>query len=587
MSSLEEPACNVCGESKVRTLFTRESNLHAEASFVATTDAFQGYGQVVECVRCGLARLSPRQQWSFLRQAYQDSKDPLYLAELPGRLATARKVLRCLEKYVEGERVEREKKGQLGDLLDVGCGAGVLLTAASERWRTKGVELCAWAAREARERFGLDVFEGTVEEAGYPADAYDAVTMLDVIEHLPNPRETVAEIHRVLRPGGVLFVLTPDLSTVVSRLMGSWWWGLRPAHLYYFSRANLVALLERSGFEVKAVRYWGRRFTLGYWISRLHGYAPRAMEVVGRFVRAVRLDRLPLYLNTLDSVGVVAVKSGGRGKNEKGGIKGGKKIVAVLPAYNAEKTLERTLADIPKNLFDAIILVDDASQDGTVALAHKLGGLRVIVHEKNKGYGGNQKTCYKAALEVGADVVVMIHPDYQYDPTLAPDLVAPILAGQADCVLGSRMMRDEALKGRMPVWKYVGNKLLTWIENAGFGARFSEYHTGYRAFHKNVLSALRLELNSDGFVFDQEMIAQMLAAGYRIAEVPIPTRYFKEASSVSFVVSVKYGLQTLVTVFKFFLHHRCGIRFRQFMHQTAPLTLPSPPQSGGEGKREN
>ena len=195
---------------------------------------------------------------------------------------------------------------------------------------------------------------------------------------------------------------------------------------------------------------------------------------------------------------------------------------------------------------------------------YRLGGMRVIVHEKNKGYGGNQKTCYGAALEMGGDIVVMIHPDYQYDPTLAPDLVAPILAGEADCVLGSRMMRDTALKGKMPVWKYVGNKFLTGLENLGFGAKFSEYHTGYRAFNRKLLSSLRLDLNSDGFVFDQEIIAQMLATGFRIAEVPIPTRYFKEASSVSFVVSVKYGLQTLWTILRYFLHRRCGLKFEQF-----------------------
>ncbi len=244
-------------------------------------------------------------------------------------------------------------------------------------------------------------------------------------------------------------------------------------------------------------------------------------------------------------------------------MKEGRKLIAVLPAYNAEKTLELTLADIPKDLFDRVILVDDCSRDGTVALARRLG-LKVIVHEKNLGYGGNQKTCYREALADGADIVVMIHPDYQYDPTLAPDLVAPILEGRADCVLGSRMMRDEALKGKMPLWKYIGNKMLTGIENLVFRQKYSEYHTGYRAYSRKVLETLQLELNSDGFVFDQQIIAQMLAAGFRIAEVPIPTRYFKEASSVSFLVSVKYGLQTIGTLAQYFMHTRLGIRFRKF-----------------------
>jgi len=244
-------------------------------------------------------------------------------------------------------------------------------------------------------------------------------------------------------------------------------------------------------------------------------------------------------------------------------VKNGKRIIAVLPAYNAEKTLKATLDDIPKDLFDEIVLVDDASKDGTVALARQLGIKHVIVHPKNRGYGGNQKTCYKTALELGGDIVVMIHPDFQYDPTLAPELVNPILEDKADCVLGSRMMRDEALKGKMPVWKYVGNKLLTGVENLVFGTRFSEFHTGYRSYNRKVLSTLRLESNSDDFVFDQEIIAQMLANGFRITEVPIPTRYFKEASSVSFLVSVKYGLQTLSLLMSFLLWRRFHWRVRK------------------------
>ncbi len=246
----------------------------------------------------------------------------------------------------------------------------------------------------------------------------------------------------------------------------------------------------------------------------------------------------------------------------------GKKCIAVLPAYNAEKTLKMTLDDIPKDLFDEIILVDDASKDGTVNLAKALGLKHVIVHPKNRGYGGNQKTCYQTALDLGADVAVMIHPDYQYDPTLAPELVRPIVEGKADCVLGSRMMTDTALKGKMPVWKYIGNKFLTGIENLAFGSSYSEYHTGYRSYSKEVLTSLRLDLNSDGFVFDQEIIAQMLAQKYRITEVPIPTRYFKEASSVSFVVSVKYGLQTLTVLLSFLLHRWFNLTSERYKKKT-------------------
>lgn len=294
---LEEPVCNICGATETKTVFERGGDLCAEGSFVPTTDAFQKYGRVVECVQCGVARLSPRQQWSFLRQVYSDSQDPLYLAEHSGRRGSARKIVRFLEGYV-----------MPGTLLDVGCGAGVLLAVARDKWRVRGVELCSWAVREARSRFALEVYEGTIAEARFPGASFDAVTMLDVIEHLPNPRETVAEAFRVLRPGGILFVLTPDIGSLVARVMGSWWWGLRPAHLYYFKRRNLTALLEREGFEVRAVRHWGRKFTLGYWISRMRGYAPGPVDLAGALARLTMVGRIPLSINALDSIGVVAMK---------------------------------------------------------------------------------------------------------------------------------------------------------------------------------------------------------------------------------------------------------------------------------------
>jgi glycosyltransferase involved in cell wall biosynthesis len=308
---------------------------------------------------------------------------------------------------------------------------------------------------------------------------------------------------------------------------------------------------------VKEVRHTGRTFTFGYWLSRLRGYAPPLVDALGAALRVTGLARLPLRLNTFDSIMILGILKG-----RKPLMREGKKVAAVMPAYNAERTLERTYNDIPKDLFDILILVDDASRDRTVEIARRLG-LQVIVHPRNRGYGGNQKTCYRAALDAGADIIVMIHPDYQYDPTLAPELVAPIIEGRADCVLGSRMMGDTALKGKMPVWKYVGNKFLTGIENVCFGARFSEYHTGYRAYARKVLESLPLEMNSDDFVFDQEIIAQMLSAGYRIAEIPIPTRYFKEASSVSFTVSVKYGLQTLALLASYLALRAFGIRSRK------------------------
>jgi glycosyltransferase involved in cell wall biosynthesis len=230
------------------------------------------------------------------------------------------------------------------------------------------------------------------------------------------------------------------------------------------------------------------------------------------------------------------------------------KTTIVMPAYNAEKTLERTLADIPKGVADDIILVDDASKDGTVALSRKLG-IHTVVHEKNKGYGGNQKTCYKTALERGADIVIMLHPDYQYDARLAAYMAGLIKDDVCDVMLGSRIRtRREALRGGMPLYKYLMNRLLTLIENLVFGTAVSETHTGYRAYSRKVLETIPFEKNSDDFVFDQQLIAQVVHFNFRMGEIPVPTRYFAEASSISFRRSVVYGVSTLWTLFRYVLH---------------------------------
>jgi glycosyltransferase involved in cell wall biosynthesis len=230
------------------------------------------------------------------------------------------------------------------------------------------------------------------------------------------------------------------------------------------------------------------------------------------------------------------------------------RIIIVMPAYNAARTLERTYADIPHDIVGGIILVDDVSHDETVDIARQLG-LDVIIHPQNLGYGGNQKTCYDAALAAGADIVVMLHPDYQYDATRIPALVAPIAAGERDLMLGSRFLGDP-LAGGMPRWKFVSNRFLTGVENRAFGLHLSEYHTGLRAYSRRLLETIPYRRNSDDFVFDQELIAQVVAAGMapRIGEIGVPTRYFDEASSVGFRRSVVYGLSTLRVVARFVLH---------------------------------
>ncbi len=227
-----------------------------------------------------------------------------------------------------------------------------------------------------------------------------------------------------------------------------------------------------------------------------------------------------------------------------------KKIVVVLPAYNAAKTLEMTYREIPFDFVDEVVLVDDASRDETAEVARRLG-IRTIVHERNKGYGGNQKTCYRKALELGADIVVMLHPDYQYTPRLITAISAMIAYGEFDAVLASRILGTGALKGGMPLYKYVANRFLTLAENILLGHKLSEYHTGYRAFSREILESIPLDANSDDFVFDNQMIAQIVWGGYRIGEVSCPTKYFPEASSINFRRSVKYGFGVLATAMQY------------------------------------
>jgi glycosyltransferase involved in cell wall biosynthesis len=230
------------------------------------------------------------------------------------------------------------------------------------------------------------------------------------------------------------------------------------------------------------------------------------------------------------------------------------KVIAVMPAYNAERTLAPTLADMPAGCVDEIILVDDGSKDRTVEVAREMG-LTVIVHPQNRGYGGNQKTCYREALERGADVVVMIHPDYQYDSRVIPHAVGFIELGICDVVLGSRIRsRAEAFSGGMPKWKYVANRFLTASENFALGQNLGDFHSGFRVYRREVLEHIPYENNSDDFVFDTQFLVQAVHLGFRLGDVPVPVRYFDEASSINFRRSVKYGLSTLGVVSKFWLH---------------------------------
>ncbi len=241
-------------------------------------------------------------------------------------------------------------------------------------------------------------------------------------------------------------------------------------------------------------------------------------------------------------------------------------IVVIMPAYNAAKTLEVTYASIPKDVVDKIILTDDVSQDETVDIARQLG-LKTIVHVRNRGYGGNQKTSYLEALKDGADIVVMLHPDNQYDATRIPALIEPIRRGEYDMMIGSRLLGDDTLEGGMPMYKYIGNRFLTWVENLVLQQNLSEYHSGFRAYSRKFLTTIPFPLNSDDFVFDSQVLTQASAFNFKVGEIAMPTRYFAEASSIGFKRSVVYGLSTLWTMAKFLL-------FRMGLSKNPQFTKP-------------
>lgn len=233
-----------------------------------------------------------------------------------------------------------------------------------------------------------------------------------------------------------------------------------------------------------------------------------------------------------------------------------------MPAYNASKTLEDTYREIDFSVVDDVVLVDDASKDNTIEVAQKIGIKHIIRHEKNLGYGGNQKSCYKKAIELEADVIIMVHPDYQYTPRLIPSMAFLISNGLYHCVLGSRILGKGALKGGMPLYKYMSNRMLTFTQNILTGYKLSEYHTGYRAFSRELLEKINIDENSNDFVFDNQMLSQIIYAGYEIAEITCPTKYFAEASSINFMRSIKYGLGVLLTSFRHFLQRKGVAKYK-------------------------
>ena len=380
--------------------------------------------------------------------------------------------------------------------------------------------------------------------------------LADVIEHLEDPLGALDACERLLAPGGALCVVTPDPSSAAARLAGARWWGYIPAHTYLFPRQTLRELIESRGLVISDDVPLVRSFEFRYW---LNGLAERGRRI-GRLARAVAgsgLGGRTLSMSLGDERVMLAHKvSVAHAPEPLMANRGGDfQVHVVLPAYRAAQTIPTVAESMPVESADRALLVDDASPDDTseVALRH---GMDVLRHPANRGYGANQKSCYVRAILDGADAVVMVHADNQYDPALVAQMVKPIEAGIADVVIGSRLLEDEAIAGGMPRWKWVGNRLLTSFENLAFRRGYSEYHTGYRAYSTDFLRSVAFLRNADGFVFDQEIFAQMVAHRARVIELPIPTRYFLEASTVSFRASVEYGLRTLGVLARYRLDER-------------------------------
>jgi 2-polyprenyl-3-methyl-5-hydroxy-6-metoxy-1,4-benzoquinol methylase len=543
--------CRICS-GELELVVRGNGAAPTAAAFTPSAHMVGRHGDLLRCTECGTVQQPVLPSGETLHDLYREMRDDDYLAEEEGRRATANRLLDLI-----GAHRPR------GRLLDVGCGHGLLLDEARKRgYEVVGLELSRAAAEYARS-LGLDVREWPLEAFGHASNGdspgtFDAIVLADVLEHLDDPVAAIAQCASLLRPGGVLCVVTPDPTSVTARLAGARWWGYLPAHTVLLPRRTLRELISASGLVISDDVPFVRTFAAKRWVG---GLAERLGPVSAPLsALAERIPPVKLSLSLGDERVILAHRTLVRRAEHPllHHTNGRKPIHVVLPAYRATRTIPAVVAEMPAEAADRGLLIDDASPDETssVALLH---GLDVLTHPSNRGYGASQKTGYVRALKDGAAVVVMVHADNQYDPGLVAEMAAPILAGEADVVIGSRLLVDRAVAGGMPRWKWLGNRLLTGIENRVFGVRFSEYHTGYRAFSGDFLRSIPFLRNSDDFVFDQEIFAQMLARRARVKEIPIPTRYFHEASSVDFVTSLRYAFKTLWVLGRFRLDRRWAL----------------------------
>lgn len=532
-------SCGICGGTLVMR-YPGGDRTPAPDQLSPTSHPLGEHADILKCEECATLQQPSLLNHGDLAGLYHEMRDDAYLEEEKGRRRTAGRLLDPVGAQVID-----------GRLLDIGCGHGLLLDEARKRgYDPMGLEVSAASAAFGRTAFELDIREQTVEELD-DDERFDVITLIDVLEHLANPLGTIDRCQKLLSPNGVLCVVTPNPSSRTARIAGRRWWALVPAHSYLIPRMTLLELLTARGLVIAADEPLVRSFSLGYWLAGLAERSGRLSFLDSRAFKAL-LGQKMVSMSLGDEHVIVAAKietlmPPRRLVDDRGAEL---KVHVVLPAYNAASTIGFVAETLPTAAADRALLVDDCSPDETTSVALR-EGFEVIRHPANRGYGANQKTCYVRAALDGADIVVMVHADHQYDPGLVGDMAKPIAEGRADVVIGSRLLEDEAIAGGMPRWKWIGNRFLTSIENYAFRRSHSEYHTGYRAFSVEFLRTIPFLRNSDNFVFDQEIFAQIVKCGARVEELPIPTRYFLEASSVSFTKSVEYGLQTLWVLARF------------------------------------
>jgi SAM-dependent methyltransferase len=569
-SMLIFPACGIC-DGRLELLHHGSDAPAGPAALSPTNHTPGEHGDLYRCAECGSVHQPAVPDGNALADLYRDMDDDAYLGEEAGRRETANRLLDLISPLAPGRR-----------LLDVGCGHGLLLAEAQRRgFQAGGLELSRASAAHAREHLGLEVEELTLSDyAATKPGQFDAIVLADVIEHVDDPLGTLDLCRDLLGPDGVLCVVTPDPSSLVARGLGARWWGYLPGHKCLIPRLTLRELLSERGLVTAHDEAFVRTFSARYWVDGLAERGGSLGKLAGGIARALPAT-LKLSAPLFDERVMVAVRSQVQAAPEplvtdRGGPG---KVHVVLPAYKATRTIPLVVGELPTDAADRALLVDDASPDATVPTALE-NGLDVLRHPTNRGYGANQKTCYSRAALDGAAIVVMVHADHQYDARLLASMVAPIEEGRADVVIGSRLLEDEAIAGGMPRWKWVGNRFLTGLENLAFSRSYSEYHTGYRAFSVDFLRTIPFLRNADGFSFDQEIFAQIVARDARVVELAIPTRYFHEASSVAFRASVVYGLRTLAVLARYRVDVKRG-RWA-LLRKPAARLLPREAEPAGE-----